>query len=492
MSLNLNKKNIFSLIIISNILSYTICIIKVPVKLVTTKFNKLINKKTLNNNPSTAMSTSLIDILDICLFAVDITFGSKNQFLTVLLDTGSDILWVSGPGSSNKNIYNPSNSITSQKSIERLNYDYALGSISGYYYTDQINFLLWDNYYTYFGVASSVNLDLYDFDGIMGLGRKYSNSKYSILNSIKKTGKITSTVFSLKYDEDKNQMYFFLGEQHEDFSIKNIEKGKYIASCPLIKSSFFGTDLWVCNIVSLGIKKDNIIIKKITFNIEGLFDTGSNNIIFPSKYISQLKQTLTSFNCFLYEEGNKQVGSQKAIYCRDENNLPKITIGLKKHILTLGKKNFYDKIQINNQFYYRLRFLFEEDTDLCIIGQSFYFEYHTLFDDSNGVLKFYNEDDSKIIFHEEKNIGIGAWAIVLIIVGGVIIVGTIVFFIVYCCFCHKKEKKILEKELLEMASITKMEDQDEQNVENNFNQIMNLKPIEKKKKGFNINVNYNI
>ena len=209
MSLNLNKKNVFTLIIISNILSYTICIIKVPVKLVTTKFNKLINKKTLNNNPSTAMSTSLIDILDICLFAVDITFGSKNQFLTVLLDTGSDILWVSGPGSSNKNIYNPSNSITSQKSIERLNYDYALGSISGYYYTDQINFLLWDNYYTYFGVASSVNLDLYDFDGIMGLGRKYSNSKYSILNSIKKTGKITSTVFSLKYDEDKNQMYFF-------------------------------------------------------------------------------------------------------------------------------------------------------------------------------------------------------------------------------------------------------------------------------------------
>ena len=145
-----------------------------------------------------------------------------------------------------------------------------------------------------------------------------------------------------------------------------------------------------------------------------------------------------------------------------------------------------------NQSYYRLRFLFEEDTDLCIIGQSFYFEYHTLFDDSNGVLKFYNEDESKIIFHEEKNSGIAIWVIVLIIVGGAIIVGTTAFFIVYCCFCRKKEKKILEKELLEMASITKMEDQDEQNIENNFNQIMNLKPKEKEKKGFNINANYNI
>lgn len=492
MSLNLNKKNVLFLLIILNILSYTICIIKVPVKLVSTKFNKIINKKTLNNDPLTAMSTSLIDILDICLFAVDITFGSKNQYLTVLLDTGSDILWVPGPGSSNKNIYNPSNSATSKRSTERLNYDYAIGTITGYYYTDQINFLLWDNYYAYFGVASSVNLDLYNFDGIMGLGRKYTNRKYSILNTIKNTGKITSTVFSLKYDENINKMFFFVGEQHEDFSIKNLEKSKYIASCPLIKSSFFGTDLWVCNIVSLGIKKDDIIVKKITFNIEGLFDTGSNNIVFPSKYISQLKQTITSFDCFLYEEGNKQVGSQKAIYCRNENNLPKITIGLKKHILTIGKKNFYDKIQINNQSYYRLRFLFEEDTDLCIIGQSFYFEYHTLFDDSNGVLKFYNEDESKIIFHEEKNSGIAIWVIVLIIVGGAIIVGTTAFFIVYCCFCRKKEKKILEKELLEMASITKMEDQDEQNIENNFNQIMNLKPKEKEKKGFNINANYNI
>ena len=37
-----------------------------------------------------------------------------------------------------------------------------------------------------------------------------------------------------------------------------------------------------------------------------------------------------------------------------------------------------------------------------------------------------------------------------------------------------------------------MEDQDEQNIENNFNQIMNLKPKEKEKKGFNINANYNI
>ena len=240
-------------------------------------------------------------------------------------------------------------------------------------------------------------------------------------------------------------MYFYLGEQHEDFNISNSNKNKFLASCPLINSKYYGTELWVCDIVSLGIKKDNTIVKKVAFNIEGLFDTGSNNIVFPSKYISVLQPTLTSLNCFLYEEGNNQVGSQKAIYCRDPNNLPKITIGVKMHILTLGKSNFYDRVKVNDDYFYRLRFYFEEEIDFCIIGQTFYYEYHTLFDDGNGILKFYNEDDSQIINYEEKSSGISTWVIVLIIVGGVVIIGIIVFVIIYCCFCRKKSIKFWKK-----------------------------------------------
>ena len=481
MSFNLKKGKILFLLIISNILSNIFCILEIPVKQVKTKFKKLSNKKANpTNDPSKISST--IDILEINLLAIDISFGSNNQYLTILLDTGSDILWVAGPGSSNKNLYNPSNSATSKRSSERLNYNYALGEVTGYYYDDQINFASLNNFYAYFGVASSINMELYDFDGIIGLGRKYSNNKYSILHTIKNIGSITSTIFSFKYDENKNRMYFYLGEQHEDFNISNSNKNKFLASCPLINSKYYGTELWVCDIVSLGIKKDNTIVKKVAFNIEGLFDTGSNNIVFPSKYISDLQPTLTSLNCFLYEEGNNQVGSQKAIYCRDPNNLPKITIGVKMHILTLGKSNFYDRVKVNDDYFYRLRFYFEEEIDFCIIGQTFYYEYHTLFDDGNGILKFYNEDDSQITNYEEKTSGISTWVIILIIVGGVVIIGIIVFVIIYCCFCRKKEYKILEKELLEMSSITKMEKNDETNFESNFNKIMNIKPTKRKKK----------
>jgi hypothetical protein len=36
-------------------------------------------------------------------------------------------------------------------------------------------------YYVYFGVSTQTNLLDNFFDGIMGLGRKYSNTKYSVL-----------------------------------------------------------------------------------------------------------------------------------------------------------------------------------------------------------------------------------------------------------------------------------------------------------------------
>ena len=36
-----------------------------------------------------------------------------------------------------------------------------------------------------------------------------------------------------------------------------------------MKSKYYDIELWVCDIVSLGIKKDNTIVKKVAFNIEG-------------------------------------------------------------------------------------------------------------------------------------------------------------------------------------------------------------------------------
>lgn len=488
---NFKKNSLFLIIILISIISTTYQII-IPIKLVKTKFQKTISKKLSTNSDNSTQSISdEFNTLYNYLFAVDLTIGSNNQKLTILLDTGSEILWVPGTQTtSSSKIYNPSESQTSSKSSEQLKYSYSTGTITGYYYSDQINFVLSNKYYAYFGVASNINIEYYYFDGIMGLARKYSNTKYSILHTIKNTGAISSTKFSFKYDYNNDQVYFYLDEIHDDF--KSTDSSKIIASCPLINSDYYGKDLWSCDIVSLGIKQGDSIIAKTTFKIEGLFDTGTNNVVFPSKYISNFQSTLNNMNCYLYEEGNSKVGSEKAIYCRNQDNLPKITIGLRQYILTLGKSNFYSRIYINNENVYRLRFLFVENIDFCIIGQNFFYEYHTLFDDDSGVLKFYNDDDSKIVYHEEKvsEGGIKTWLLILIIIGSILIVAGITTMIVmyFCCWGKKNKDIPLNKELLEMSSIQKADDENNESNENTFNQIMSI-TSDKKHKGIKINVN---
>ena len=70
--------------------------IRIPLKQIKTKFQKSIPKKIYSNSDNSATISDNFNILDNYLFAADVTIGSNNQTLTILLDTGSEIFWVSG------------------------------------------------------------------------------------------------------------------------------------------------------------------------------------------------------------------------------------------------------------------------------------------------------------------------------------------------------------------------------------------------------------
>ena len=465
MKFNNSKKEFFLILIF---FSFKITNeIQIPIKLVKSNFSTRTNKK-LNSIDKSNISQDIKN-LNNYLFAIDIKFGSNGQSFTMLIDTGSEIAWVPGIISENNNkYYNPGSSTTSIRTSDSLSYRYASGSVSGQYYTDQINFMIRNNFYFTFGVVTTMNLERSGFDGILGLGRKYATiwKKYSILETIKTNGGVSSTIFSFKYDKNSKNLTFYLGEKHEDFKNSNI------ASCPLIQSEIYDNRLWLCELYSFGIKKGNEIIKSISIDYEGLFDTGTNNMMFPLELLDELQSTFISFNCYIYEEGDRSTGNIKAIYCRDGNNLPKITFGVKSYIFTLGSEKFYNKIFVNNEYIYRLRLLFSKD-EICIIGQSFFYEFHTLFDDNNGELKFYGGNEGDIKPHEEKT-RIRLWVLLSIIFGGVIVLASAIFILVYCLCCRKKEYSLLNKELLEMSSIQRVEDTVEETVDTTFNQIMNI------------------
>jgi hypothetical protein len=335
------KKNCFkniSFLIVLFISFKNTNLIKIPIKLVKSTFNKIIPQKKhlIHNNQSSYMiSQNIIDLADY-LFAIDIKIGSNGQTFTMLIDTGSEIVWVPSKNTDfSSRYYVPSSSTTSRRTSDSFNYGYSAGTVSGYYYYDQINFMSRNFYFT-FGMAERTNLERAGFDGVLGLGRKYflQTKKYSILETFKTNGAVTSTVFSFKYDYSTKDLTFYIGEQHEDFKKKNA------ASCPLIESDTYETKLWLCDLYSFGIKKGDEVMKRISIDYEGLFDTGTNNIMLPLELLNDLESTFNGFNCYIYEEGDRSE-NVKAVYCRDGNNLPKITIGLKSYILTIGKENFY-------------------------------------------------------------------------------------------------------------------------------------------------------
>ncbi len=183
MKFNNSKKEFFLILIF---ISFKITNeIQIPIKLVKSNFGKRTNKK-LNSIDKSNISQDIKN-LNNYLFAIDIKFGSNGQSFTLLIDTGSEITWVPGIISENNNkYYNPGSSTTSRRTSDSLSYRYASGSVSGQYYTDQINFMIRNNFYFTFGVVTTMNLERSGFDGILGLGRKYATiwKKYSILETI--------------------------------------------------------------------------------------------------------------------------------------------------------------------------------------------------------------------------------------------------------------------------------------------------------------------
>ena len=91
-----------------------------------------------NNKYYSMISKNLKDLVDF-LFAIEIKIGSNQQTFTLLIDTGSEITWVPGIASKGYNNYfNPGSSTTSRRTSDTFNYGYSAGTISGYYYYDQI------------------------------------------------------------------------------------------------------------------------------------------------------------------------------------------------------------------------------------------------------------------------------------------------------------------------------------------------------------------
>ena len=396
----------FSLLCISLIYICT-APISIPLKLISAQNGKhpilremdiSLNRNSGNFLRSLKTIHGTVEILVSSLFAAELLIGTDSQKFNVVLDTGSYVCWVPLTGSDDgeakiEHHYNPSSSETSTKTKSDFQIQYGTGSTEGYYYLDTVKFMANSSFNMLFGAASKLTFDVTGADGIMGLGKKYDKDEKSALFTLKQKKIISSAAFSFKYSDGNLEM--FIGDEHEDFSLNNT------ASCQLLSRTTYDVTLWTCKLYNFGLI-DTSRTKNATasagYNI--LFDTGSNLCILPLTTLEAISNQLSQFNC---ETATIQENNAQIILCKDYTALPDIFIEVGDNYIFLDRNKFFYKTRFDGDtaISYVLNIYFQ-DTQMPIIGQPFFTEFHTKFDPENKVLKFHTDDDKAIVFSSKK------------------------------------------------------------------------------------------
>jgi len=358
------------------------------------------------------------------LFLTNVKIGTPSQSFNLILDTGSNVFWVAKDGCSGsheiKNFFDPSSSKTCQSTGHPFQIKYGTGSCAGYYYNDNVEYIKNKKFNINFGVASTTQFQVSGADGIIGLTKSYKDESLSFIHMLKKSGNTDSLAFSFKFENDqftsnvKGKMYI---GRHEDFS-KNGTK-----SCPLV---FYSDEIfWACKLGSLRLKGKNYETK-VSYSTPIIFDTGTNLIILPKRYLQEMQYDLKNFNCYVYQES-----SSSAIVCEENGDIPDFQFEFDGNIYTIPREYVFNYVSGNTR-YVISRIIFD-DSLYPIIGSLFFFLFHTLFDEENKELKFYP------LKNEITGAGLSVFTIIIICFASIAVV-VISIIIIWYCLKNRKSK----------------------------------------------------
>jgi hypothetical protein len=329
-----------------------------------------IDEQSLNNQ-----TKSILTIVDLknykdVQYIGDIYIGSPPSKLSVIFDTGSNILWVPSSDCVNclkkTNRYNPKLSTTSSETNNTKSITYAIGFVEGNLCYDTIS-LNKDGYFKaneflFLNVKKEENLTGTVGDGVFGLGIFNENDPHmSLIESLYNQKQINNAAFSFYLLGTNNISRIFIGDILKNEYISNLFKNK-IQQCQVNQDSLY----WEC------ISNDGIIIsnnnnKKEIFysNYTFIFDSGSSYTMIPPNDFNHIFNFLNSeHNCML----NKY--NELLCQCNSKNEFGKIEIKFdKNNVFVLNLEKMIDNINAQNQCHFQIT---KESYDLnfWILGDS--------------------------------------------------------------------------------------------------------------------------
>lgn len=305
-------------------------------------------------------------------YYVSIYVGTPSQDFTVLIDTGSSILWIPSENcechqsSSQFNSICSSTFVSSQNTIEIV---YGKGRVQGVLSKETVKIAgLEASNQDFLLSFKDSNLGNLKSDGVMGLGfDRLSNGLPNIIQTLKAQNKIEKGLFSIylnKY-EDAYPGIFTIGGY--DTEINEIEKPVYIN---IYKE--FG--YWTTTVEYIKIGENTYY--DYTF---GILDSGSTLINGPNKQVDAIKKEIMK---------NNDCKNANFLQCQCEKNqysqFPNLYISIDNNYLTIEPQSYlayennicYVLIDYINDFYW-------------LLGMPLLREYYSIFDiDNNQVIMY--------------------------------------------------------------------------------------------------------
>ena len=271
--------------------------------------------------------------------------GSNKKEISVIIDTGSNILWVPSENCTEcrnyTSKYNSTKSTTSLDLKKKLNITYGKGYVDGYLVSDDIfmsstfgvknmNFLV---------VNKELDLDGTISDGLLGLGIFFEQNKnFSFIYNLYQQKIINKPVFTFYLTDSIYSNRLYIGDIRENHLLD--QYWAQMQTCQVNNNSLVYSKYWACDIISITTsnstsEKSNLdFLEETDFNLynstntqeilttsgavefktnsKAIFDTGSSIVFIPPNDFLNLIEYFTEKAV----EKKCKLSNMYQIYCK--------------------------------------------------------------------------------------------------------------------------------------------------------------------------------
>ncbi len=217
-------------------------------------------------------------------YYANIFVGSEKEEFTVIIDTGSNILWLPSTNCTMcrnyTNKYDENLSISNKLLNKTINITYGKGFVEGDLFSDDVyiaeNFGVKNMHFL--SVDKELELDGTVSDGLLGLGIYFENNKnFSFIHGLYSQGLINKPIFTFYLTDSAFSNRLYIGDIRENKNLENFWSQSQ--GCDVNNNSEIFSKYWACDVMSISTTNETFEKSNLDFMQDKKDETYNNNLI---------------------------------------------------------------------------------------------------------------------------------------------------------------------------------------------------------------------